>query len=223
MRIAIFFHCLFVGGEPPDLLPKAVEIVQEQMAALEGSGLEAAASEIYVGVNGGPESECFRTWLPTKARVTYHGLQSKSENLTILMLENWVRENPDCLVLYFHTKGATADHRHRDNWRKLMMHYLVRQWRQCVADLNNGYDIVCLRWLWDQCDGTQHIPAGNFLWVKSDFVRKLPSILLRDRIKACGLGALESRYEAEVYWGNGPRPQVLQYQPSFDPFNVVVW
>lgn len=91
---------------------------------------------------------------------------------------------------------------------------LVSNWRRSVADLESGYDIVCSSWLWGQCDGTQNIPAGNFLWIKSDFAATLPSILMRDRIKRDGVGALSSRYESEVYWGNGPRPKVQCWRPD---------
>lgn len=93
-----------------------------------------------------------------------------------------------------------------------MMGDLVLNWNRCVHDLDDGNDIVCSRWLWNMADGSQHIPAGNFLWVKSSFVARLPSIFLRERIKVSGIGHLESRYESEVYWGNGPKPNVKHYR-----------
>jgi len=66
-----------------------------------------------------------------------------------------------------------------------------------------------------QADGTQNIPAGNFLWIKSDFVATLPSMYKRDRIKLSGMTSPESRYEAEVFWGNGTRlPKVIDKHPG---------
>lgn len=93
------------------------------------------------------------------------------------------------------------------------MQDLIVNWRQCVSDLEN-HDIVCSHWMWNLLDGTQHIPAGNFLWVTSNFVEKLPSVYLRDRIKQDGIDALSSRFEAEVFWGNGARPNVKSYRPD---------
>jgi hypothetical protein len=147
-----------------------------------------------------------------------HGLECKTENLTIYELEKWAPEHPGWFVLYLHAKGATHPHGSpygetiSKPWRQGMMQDLVTNWRRCVWDLESGYDIACSFWLWNMCDGTQHLPEGNFLWVKSDFVAKLPSILERDRIKVSGIGSPESRWEAEVHWGNGPRPKVKQYR-----------
>lgn len=219
--VAVFYHSLFVLDHPDNLLPSAFQIVPEQMAALKLSGLEDAATEIHCGVNGAGESEVYaKSMLPTKAQVTYHGLQSKAENLTIVMLENWVKSHDGWNVLYFHAKGSShapgtsyGDHVSKP-WRLGMMQDLVGGWRQCVAALDQGYDIACSHWMWNMADGTQHIPAGGFLWLKSSFARRLPSIFLRERIKGSGIAAYESRYEAEVYWGNGPRPNVYQFRPS---------
>lgn len=224
-RIAIFYHCLFVLGEPPQVLPGAEGIVREQMDELIDSGLVCEASEMHVGINGGPESvEFAQRTMPQGVQVTYHGLAARSENLTILMLEEWVKTHPGWYVLYLHSKAATQSFqtvlgKQGTHWRHGMMEDLVSHWRQCVADLKSGYDIVTSHWLWGAADGTQHIPAGNFLWVKSDFARQLPSLRLRARIQQDGAGALSSRHEAEVYWGNGPRPQVKSYQPDWCPWN----
>lgn len=218
-KIAIFYHGLFFLGEPPSFLPAAASIVASQMSLIRVSGLLQAATEIHVGINGGEESKPFVSRLIwPKASVTYHGLQSHSENLTLAMLQEWVKTHPGWNVLYLHSKGATAQPGtpkalNSSLWRETMMADLVVKWRNCVAALNAGYDIICSHWRWNAADGTQHIPAGNFLWITSDFAAKLPSIYLRDRIKQDGIGALSSRYEAEVLWGNGPRPNVLQFRP----------
>lgn len=218
-KIAIFYHCLFQIGD--EILPSGQQIIYNQMQALKSSGLEEAATEIHIGVNGAKESEAFATgFLPEKADIVYHGLESRAENLTIVMLENWAREREGWHVLYFHSKGAThaPGVSYGDNvagpWREGMMQDLIVNWRQCVSDLKAGHDIACSHWMWNMADGTQHIPAGNFLWLTSSFARKLPSIYLRERIKGSGIAALESRYEAEVYWGNGPRPNVKSYRPN---------
>jgi hypothetical protein len=209
---AIFYHCVFIIDGV--ILAECANIVQRQMAQLEQSGLLGVCNEFHVGVNGGLESEKFvQAYIPAKARVTYHGASSRSENPTIVMLEEWVNTHPGWNVLYFHSKGVTHkpgtfESKKSRVWREGMMADLVTRWRFCVSQLERGFDIVAALWMWGMCDGTQHIPAGNFLWIKSDFAAKLPSILLRDRIKQDGIAAATSRFEAEVYWGNGPRPNV---------------
>lgn len=223
--IVVFYHCLFCLGDPPEEKPAAFAIVHEFVACLRQSRLLDEASEFIVGINGGAESEDYaKIVLPPKAQMVFHGLQSRAENLTLLLIEKWVKEHPgqEAYFLYAHAKGCT--HPPESSyatgisrpWRQAMTSDLVMNWPQCVGDLNMGADIVCSRWLWNMgSDQSQHIPAGNFLWVKASFVQTLPSMYLRERIKNDGIAAVTSRYEAEVYWGNGPRkPIVRQYRPN---------
>lgn len=220
--IAIFYHCLFVLGNPPEFRKRAFEIVHEQMKLVKDSGLLNETQHLVVGINGGKESEQFANLvIPAKANRVFHGLESRAENLTIVELEKWIKDNPGWNVLYFHAKGCT--HPEGDNygdnvsspWRKTMDRQLVGGWRQCVKDLESGFESVGCHFLVGMCDGTQNIWAGNFWWATSDFLKTLPSIYLRDRIKESGIAAAESRYEAEVWIGNGPRiPKVKQYLPK---------
>ncbi len=220
MKIAVFYHCLFcIGNEP---LWSAVKVVHEQMKALKESGLEDAATEIHIGVNGGKESEIYaKQFLPKRAQITYHGLESRAENLTIVMLEKWLKDHDGWCVLYFHCKGAThpldsSYAAYSGSWRRTMMGHLVENWRFCVRDLIVGAEACGCNWLTGQgWDHSQNIFGGNFWWAKSSFLRLLPSIYERARIKTSGIGALESRYESEVWIGNGPRlPLVKVYQPG---------
>ncbi len=221
MKLAIFYHALFYLGDPPELRPMAVGIVMEQMEQLKQSGLLDACDEMIVGVNGGVESEVPALMtLPAKAKVVYHGLASRAENLTIVALHEWCKTHLGWAVLYFHAKGCThpADSDYGKNvsgpWRRAMMDDLVGGWRNCMADMEAGYDVACSHWLWGMADGTQHIPCGNFAWVRSSFAASLPDMHLRERIKQSGIGNVESRYEAEVFWGNGRKPTVKQYRPN---------
>jgi len=233
MRLAVFYHCLLFMGQPPELLDKALVVVTEQMAQLKSSGLESAAEEIHIGINGGEESELFRELFPAKAQITHHGLKSKSENLTCVMMENWVKTHLGWAVLYFHAKSATykiGDARGTmgDNWRHRMMWHCVDNWQQCVNDLDQ-FEAVGCHWTcfqkgqfhkgaWCPCRNeardyqSQHYFAGTFFWVRSEFWATIPSLYTRQRIKDSGIDSLESRFEAEVIIGTGPRlPRVNSY------------
>jgi len=218
--IAIFFHGLFFMGQPPRHLPNAGCIISDQIMQMVNSGLWDAASEVHFGINGGVESEpVAKSIIPAKATVKFHGLQCRTECRTVEMMLEWGKTHPGWNILYLHAKGASHDPasdyalRVSKPWREAMMADLIVNWRQCVADLDAGHDIACMTWLWEQgWDRSQHIPAGTFLWITSDFASKLPSLYLRERIKQDGMDALESRYEAEVAFGNGPRPKVKSYR-----------
>jgi len=219
--IAIFYHCLLAIGEPTRVMPQAGCIVSNQMTKMQNSGLWDAAAEIHVGLNGGAESESMaRNIIPGKAKITYHGLQNRNENLTVVMAHEFSKTHPGWNILYFHAKSSShppeSDYAIKvaSPWREAMDHDLILNWRICVPELDN-HDIVCSRWLWDMgWDKSQHIPCGNFLWITSDFLSKLPSMYDRARIKEDGIGALSSRYESEVHWGNGAKPVVKQYRPN---------
>lgn len=214
--IIVFWHGLFFIGN--DSQPLNLEIIIEQMEALKASGLEDAASEIHAGINGGPESEFFsQSLLPEKTKVTYHGLQCRSENRTIVMIEEWCRNNSgEAHILYFHSKGIThakgSDYGENMSrpWRNRMMKHCVWDWRQCTADLLSHEAVGC-HWLTGQgWDKSQHYFAGTFAWFRASFFRTIPSLTTRQRIKDSGLDAAESRFEAEVHIGNGPRLPVVK-------------
>src|SRR5271170_5570313 len=179
-KICIAYHCSFfremsrcsMVREP---WPKAIPIVVEQWTTLQNSGLAAAASKIIIGINGGRESEAVsKALFPGNAELIFHGIDYKNENGTIDAIHRWAKENPGWVILYFHAKGLTKPVTDvlANKWRTTMMRDVVVNWQLCLAELAAGHDIVCSHWKWNQADGTQHIPAGNFLWVKSDFVAK---------------------------------------------------
>jgi hypothetical protein len=217
--IAIFFHGLFFLNSPENLLENAVNIIRSQMDQLRAPGPLVAASEFHVGLNGGAETlEVARLVFPLRTNVTLHGLACRNELRTILMIEEWVKTHQDWYLLYVHAKGASHppgaayELNVAGPWRRAMMQDLVVNWRRCIADLDAGADICCSHWMWGTCGGVNNIPAGNCVWVKASFAATLPSLMLRTQIKKTGLDALESRYEAEVYWGNGKRPVVKEYR-----------
>jgi hypothetical protein len=223
--IAIFYHSVFCLGNPTNVLPGSLLIARDQMENLKSSGLLETASALHIGVNGGRESEVFsRALFPENAKVVYHGLDCRNENLTLTMLERWLPDHPDWHVLYFHTKGAThpPGHLFSSKWRNCMMKHLVSNWRECVKDLET-HDAVGCHWMEPPATPpSQFIFAGNFWWATSNFLRTLPSIYERDRIKVSGIGNLDSRYESEVWIGNGPKPpKVKDYHgPNWNPSKI---
>jgi len=216
--IAIFYHCLFMHGTPPELRPAAFAIVHEQMSRLQDSGLTEAASEIVIGINGPTsESEDYaRLLCPAKARLVFHGPDSFSENLTLVEIEKWAPSHPDWNVLYLHAKGCThalgSDYlKMSSRWRNCMMEELVYHWKRCLQDLDSGIEAVGCHWLTGQgWDHSQHYFAGNCWWACSSFLATLPSIYKRARITESGIGHPDSRYEAEVWIGNGSRPPIVR-------------
>lgn len=219
MKLALFYHCVFeIDGK---WLPSAVSIVMEQMMSCESSGLLGAATEFHVGMNAGDEGTVFSSLFPNKARISYHGVQCRNECRTIRLIEEWLPGHEDWYVLYFHAKGCThpAGDPMRLAWRLCMEKTVIRNWRQCVSDLDHGYEAVGTHWMKPPATPPgQFIFAGSMWWCKASFLATLPSIMKRERIKQSGIDSIESRYEAEVILGNGPRPPVEKdYCPNWSP------
>lgn len=218
-KIAVFYHGVFAGGNPVAMLPAATEIIDGQMRLMKSCGLLDAYDEFHIGINGGGESSLISKILfPEKAKVSFHGTHCKNELRTILLLEEWVKTRPDWNVLYFHSKGAThpIGHDRSIRWRNCMMKHLVTNWRKCVSDLDSGKDSVGCHWAEPpKTPPGQFIWCGNFWWAKSDFLKTLPSLMLRQRIALSGLDSVESRFEAEVWLGNGKQlPKIMDYHPE---------
>lgn len=217
--IIIFFHCLFTLEN--QVLNNAIEIVSEQMHTLRSSGLESAASEIHIGMNAGSEGAAFSELFPVKSKFVYHGNQCRNEVRTILMIEERMRTlNEESFCLYFHAKGCThpSGDPLRTEWRNCSMKHLIANWRQCVSDLESVESVGCHFMKPPQTPPTQYIWAGNFFWARASFLNTLPSIMLRDRIKSSGIDSMESRYESEVWIGNGPKPPTIKdYCPNWCP------
>lgn len=215
-RIAVFYHGVFSLGRGVQVDKWASAVLCAQMASLEACKLLESSELFTIGLNGNAEDkrmlpESIRSRNPT---MLAHGLDCRSENPTLVHLREWAKSNPGWVVLYFHAKGATHPNDARSTaWRNCMMHHLVTNWRTCVSDLER-HDAVGCHWI-RGLDDTQHYFAGNFWWATSDFLSTLPSMYERLAIKLYGIKAAKSRYEAEVWIGNGPRlPKVKDYHPQ---------
>lgn len=217
MKICLVYHCVFSIDNRR--LPAAEAIVTSQTKALKDSGLLDAASNFFIGVNG--EYGTSPVTFPEKATVVYHGGQCRTELRTLRILERWLPGHEDWAVFYFHSKGAThhPDDPRSNEWRECSMHHLVKNWRNCVQDLQRGFDSVGTHFMTgDETPPGQSIWAGSIYWTTGRFLLTLPSIMERDRIKAFGLDDVGSRYEAEIHIGNGPRlPKIVDLCPNWNP------
>lgn len=221
--IIVFYHAVLCIGNPPKILPEGVRIVSEQMEGIKKCGLLDAAMEFHVGLNGGPESKTLAELLfPKKAQITFHSCACRNENRTMLMVQEWAKETIfEAYIFYAHCKGASHPKGDplRSRWRNCMYRNVILEWRKCYQDLES-YEAVGCHWMEPPSTPEgQYIFAGNYWACRASFLRTLPSIMERERIKMSGLDSLESKYEAEVILGFGPRrPRVKDYHgPNWNP------
>lgn len=210
MRIAVFYHCLLRSQQRPIDTDYAFKLITAQMDALKRSGLETAAKEIFVGVNGGSDDAFAVSCLaPNKSTIISHGENATTEIPTMNVLREWALQHPGCAVMYHHSKGISTPDQ-ADGWRRRMETVSVWGWTECVKALEAGYDACGAHWLTPQkYPGTITSPffGGTFWWAKSDYIVTLPP--LPEAI-------WQNRYEAESWIGRGPRvPNVRDFYPGW--------
>jgi hypothetical protein len=209
--IAIWYHCKISGEGIPNPVA-AFNIVARQMELLKESGLEFAADEIHVGING-PTTDVNKlsSSLPDRAFVYCHGPHSRSELPTFALLRPWLRSHSTANVLYHHSKGVTNPNDPEKAFaRTLMENAVIRNWNQCVNDLNRGFDAVGVNLV--DPDTRPVLPGrffvGNFWWAKARYLLTLPPI--PDRVKQYTTG---QRCIAEFWVGRSrTRPMMKDYE-----------
>lgn len=209
-KIAVFYHCLIYRGANGNGTTWEPSLIFEQMCLLAESDLLTEAAEFHVGVNGGAESEpTIRLIMPRKARVTYHSLTPRNELFTIINLQQWLPGHEDWYVCYFHVKGIThQSDAGQQGWRRRMQDRLITNWRQCVADLDAGYESVGCHWLTpEQFPAAVGSPfwGGNFWWAKASFLSCLPPLDANS----------PDYWLPEKFIGTGRRPKVKDYIPGW--------
>jgi hypothetical protein len=209
--IAVFYHCKIDGEGIPN--PNhACNVMEHQMSALRQSGLSDAAQEIHVGINGtASDSLTVAALSPDKAQIYIHGPLARTEIPTMQVIYSWARTHPDWYLIYHHTKGVTHPGEHAyDVWRQRMEDNCVWNWRQCVADLDAGYDAVGCHWLTPEryaAAVTSPFFGGTFWWSKSKYILQLPKL---------PAPTWENRFEAESWIGRRrPYPVVRDYFPGW--------
>lgn len=210
--IAVWYHCK-ISGEGIPSREHAASVVIEQMRALKNSGLEGAANEIHIGINGGDDDLAFLlAHAPERSEFHVHGHKARSELHTLRILQSWIRSNPWFYVFYHHSKGVTQPgSEEKSNHRRTMEKALVWNWSQCVADLARGFEAVGINLVDPDTRpafGRLRFFAGNFWWARAEYLLQLPT--LPPTVKAW---TVPERCRAEFWIGQcRRRPVMLDYE-----------
>lgn len=210
-NLSVWYHCKISGDGIPD--PNfAFNVMVEQMETFKKCGLAEAASEIHIGVNGGDGDALLVSALgPPKALLHVHGKMVKSELPTQHLIQRWLTNHPDWYVLYFHTKGVTHPTEELYvRWRHRMEHACLWNWKQCVTNLDQGYEAVGCHWLTPEKFPslvTSPFFGGTFWWTTAKYLMQLPKL---------PEPSWANRFEAESWIGRRrPYPRVMDYYPGW--------
>ena len=180
-KLAIFYHLYQTDT--------AQFIYQQQMHRLYTSGLVDAAEFIHIGISG--EHELFSK--TRNARVEFNEFTG-DEGGTMVSMKEFIMENPDYKVMFFHGKGASKNdmyHPQLQAWRFFMEYFVIDKWQQCLAHLDD-YNCVGVK------IREKPLPhfSGNFWWANADYLQTLNHEMLFTR-------GFESKVDRELWIGTG--------------------
>ena len=169
-KIAIFYHLHQGVGDWKKLF-------EEQIFALQHSGLYDKADYIHIGINGYEP-------LPYKMNKINRVKVNERFDLeadTLYDMWKFCKANPDYNILYFHAKGVSRSDPEpiKTNvtlWRKYLEHFNFFRWQDCMT-LLKYHDTVGTEWENEAriAESTERAPcyAGNFWWAKASYINKL--------------------------------------------------
>lgn len=157
MNLALFYHVYPGDGWE--------EMYQEQLGALLTSNLYEQLSHFHIGFNGSLDLLA----VPERA-VAVENQNKQEETNTLEALRDWCKENPSGYALYIHTKGSSRKTKYTEDWRRVMQFFCVHNWKQCVEDLESGYETAGINWQEDTSMGYWPHYSGGFWWAKASYV-----------------------------------------------------
>ncbi len=185
------------------------EVVQDQLAVLESSGLGEVFDSMTVTAVGEKTDELDlifdRFKYRNKTTIIHSSKDLRSYEFPAIekVREIARKDSRGCKILYFHTKGVSkCDPFLRENrrlWRKYMEYFLIVKWKDCLQALDEfdacGVDLTLAK------QGI--IFAGNFWWGRGDYLCNC-DIKYRDR------------FDAEAFIGLGCCPKLKTFHQSGD-------
>lgn len=210
MKIKIFSHATDLSND--------TSITLEQAELLESTGLLDAADELNMMLH---YHEQPFAWLKArwneKNNVNYYfydeSYQPWYEYTTALQVQEACNATEEeFYVLYIHHKGNFTRTHGNINWRKYMQYWNIEKWKDCVAKLDEGYDLV----------GGGFLPnpphpyfAGNFFWARSSYIKRCQQLIkpTENDFAPQFLGQPHLRYDLECWHGSGD-PKYFDLHPG---------
>lgn len=205
-KIFIVYHLFQANGWE--------KIFAEQLGMLYASGLLDYA-HLYISVNGALEVP------PVRHCTIVYRDDNTAECAALLLARKIACSEPDSKIFYFHSKGISHPTSNQDDWRMMMQHYLVVNWRLALSYLDR-YDVATVNW---RTHPVPH-PSGNFWWANALYLSKLnPDFIVgKDRTaQEFWLGSLNPNvanlYETELDHYNRACPSSFYCSSYFRPIN----
>ena len=216
MKIKLFSHAVCLNGD--------ISITKEQTSLLMESHLFFESNcELNMMLHYNKEDFKWLTdtWPEVPGYVNYKVFDDSyrdwHEGTTIHHIQELVHStNEEFYVCYIHHKGISSG---QSGWRKYMQYWNIEKWKECVAKLDEGYDLCGASFL----DNPPHpFYAGNFFWAKASYLRRCKRLKPppENGFKPQFSGQPHHRYDYECWHGSG-NPKAYDMHPG--PENRWYW
>lgn len=185
-KIAVFYHCARLGEQWSS-------IDAEIMRTMTASGLLDRA-DVFV------RNDCRDIGL--------------FEFPTLEMVARFAVQNPEYLVLYLHTKGASHQIASVADWRACMLYWIVERWQECVAKFERNFDAVGV----SVVDTPIRHFQGNFWWATAKHIATLPEPRSIEFIKA--VDNQGERHKCEFWILSQPAKVYTPYHHHLNPYRT---
>jgi hypothetical protein len=168
----------------PDL---DIDRLEQHIIKINNSGLINELECVHIINTGIPIKPDFYKKYGSKYKINNFSNNVELYELAALnCLINFSKKNPDCSVLYLHSKGLsyTKTHPlyyHVQDWIDYMTYFLIDKYEICFKNLNN-HDCVGCNYLNNE-HTTPHF-SGNFWWANTNYLKDLPLFDLNFATKA---------------------------------------
>lgn len=159
------------------LLDKCKERILQYLNIIKEANIADTLSHIFIcfiGDNPIPITEIILSQFSFGSKVILKRLSSQLSDYelpTLQLLYEYSKQNPDCNVLYLHTKNVGKDiNLCIEDQIEYMLYFNIIQWENCMNQLKTantcGVDL--------RNEPTLHY-SGNFWWAKTNYIITLPS------------------------------------------------
>jgi len=187
------------------------QLFAEQIGLLFTSGLFANA-KIVICVDG-------KETLPVIDGATVVRVAGFSERPSLIKAREIAQNFPSSSILYMHTKGISHPTKNQDDWRMMMQHFLIVQWRKALRRLIDC-DVVTVNW---RTHPRAHC-SGNFWWVKASYLSSLDPAFMNDYDRFCqefwigsGVGTVKCLHESAIEHYDLPYPPLRYCADYYAP------
>lgn len=153
-------------------------VVREQLALMQESGLLDKAEKIFIGAVGSYTDMLKLRFILrnySKIKIKHETDLKRFEFPTLEILKHKSDFTGPFLGFYIHTKGVSYKSDLGRAWRTHMNTYIITKWRDCWDMVAHNFDLCGVKLLQKTNSYPLHY-SGNFFWFDSQYISTLPKI-----------------------------------------------